>query len=171
MDSQTAFSWVTVIAVSLSALLGAIMLSTVCRSYWKSLTLATTALLFALIGTALITTPKWTQIAFEWGDIKIKIAKAEEMQRQFASIKAERDNLLSKTVASAALIQNREQQITILNQKVEEIGKAKTQLALENEGLVAQKAAARSAVTNALQTVSAARVEPWRLNGATKSIE
>jgi hypothetical protein len=96
MDSQVAFSWVTVGAVALAAVLGAVMVSTVCRSYWKTLRIAFSAVAFTGIGALLLTTPKWTEIAFEFRELKIKVAEAEDVQRQFVALKAERDGLMTK---------------------------------------------------------------------------
>ncbi|MEQ1521512.1 MAG: hypothetical protein ABL936_09610 [Aestuariivirga sp.] len=96
MDSQVAFTWVVVIAVALAVVLGAVMVSTVCRSYWKTLRIAFSAVAFAGIGALLLTTPKWTEIAFEFKELKVKVAEGEELQRQFVALKAERDGLLSK---------------------------------------------------------------------------
>lgn len=96
MDSQTAFSWVTVGAVALASLLGAVMVATVSRSYWKTLSIAASPVAFALIGAGLLLAPKWTEFVFEYGDMKIQIAKLEETQRQNAILISERDGLLNQ---------------------------------------------------------------------------
>lgn len=152
IDSQTLFSWVTVIAVAISVLLGLVMISTVCRSCWKSLAIGTMSVAFAFIGAVLVTTPKWTQIAIDWGDVKVRIAKAEKLEAQFGSLTAERETLAKQVAGMTQIVESQNVKLT--------------KLAAQNTALVSQNQKVRAGLENTIEKTQASKTQPWLLEGA-----
>jgi hypothetical protein len=157
VDSQTALSWVALLAVVFSVLLGVIVLSTVCRLTWKKLAISGFSLAFAIVGAILITTPKWTQIAIEWGDMKIKIARVKILEAEVAELTKERETMT--------------QRINEASSKVDAQALDLANLRAENVKLAAQNTEARSVLTNVVTESSKWKTEPWRVDGAVGTVE
>ena len=92
MESQVALSYVVVVAVAVAAVVGLVILSLVCRAFWKTMRLAISALAFALIGAMLLTAPKWTEAVIEVSGLRL----------QLKTLSAQRDDLASKVAAADA---------------------------------------------------------------------
>ncbi|ATU91760.1 hypothetical protein [Phyllobacterium zundukense] len=82
---ESVTAWVLVATLVLCLLIGVAMTSASVRTTWIRKNITTAIVIYGLLGVVLLTTPKWTTIAFEWGEVKARVAELESENAQLVA--------------------------------------------------------------------------------------
>jgi hypothetical protein len=138
MTAESALNWAAVATVTLSLVVGLAMLTTTTYAYARTLTIAASGLLFAFLGAFLMTTSKWSEVAFKWGDWEARLAKAAVIETKFATLVKEKETLAAQAAAIetkfATLVKEKQSLAALVADKTMEIsGLQKANAAISSE--------------------------------------
>jgi hypothetical protein len=77
LTTASVTAWILVATLILCLLIGVAMTAASVRTSWITKNITTAIVVYGLLGVVLLTTPKWTSLAFEWGDMKAKVTQLE----------------------------------------------------------------------------------------------
>ena len=78
MTPETAKLWIVVVALGLSVILGAGCVASASWAQFRNHALAWSSAALALVGAVLLTSPKWSEIAFNFGDYGVRVAALQK---------------------------------------------------------------------------------------------
>lgn len=111
MDVDDYGNWVLLASLAFCVLLGAVVLIVVCYTHFKTLKLAIPSLLFGVLGGFLMSSPKWTEVAFKWGDWEGKLTRATQIETELGEAKQQIALLTSQSTELTQVLKARNEKI------------------------------------------------------------